>query len=208
MNDGYIAIWFMMMGVILYMTGWNELVADQLSRRMLSLFIIGVFTLQFFEIPLSNVLSIKASAVLTIVVALYALFSLRRAGTIMFVGVCSLMIGIIWLWIRSMYIADPVFILLRPAWDGPLIAGLLTGLLCDRLRTQFAAVVIAAVIGSFHLNLHPSIGLQHQIVGALAWWDGIAIALVTARLMGHLKGWLRPKSLRFLEDPFGQKRGN
>ena len=46
MNDGYIAIWFLTMGLILFMTGWHEQVADQLSRHALSLILMGALVLQ------------------------------------------------------------------------------------------------------------------------------------------------------------------
>ena len=53
-----------------------------------------------------------------------------------------------------MYMIDPVFILLKPLWDGPLIAGLFSGLLCERFRTQAAVAVIAAIIAPFNGVIH------------------------------------------------------
>lgn len=208
MNEGYIAIWFMTMGVILYSTGWHEQVADQLSPRMLAIFLVGVFVLQFIEVPLGNHLFVKAGAIFALFVAVLSLFMLRHAGLIVFVFVASLMIGMIWMWMKYMYSTDPVFILFHPAWDGPLVAGVFSGLLCDRFRMQYAGLVIAAGIAQLHVLLHPMIGLQHSIMGALAWLDDLAIALMAARIIGNSKRWLHLKSLRLLEGTFGQKRGS
>lgn len=106
-----------------------------------------------------------------------------------------------------MYMMDPVFILLRPAWDGPLIAGLFSGLLCDRFRTQAAAAVIAAVIEPFHFVINRLNGITEHIIGSLAWWDGLMIAMLVARIISNAKGYLRRKTLPIIDEPRGQRGG-
>ena len=128
MNDGYIAVWFLTMGLILFMTGWHEQVADQLSRHALSLILMGAFVLQALNIPLSAELSIKGSVVFIFAIAVGSVLSLRHSVLFLFVLVCGVLTGMIWLWIRYMYMIDPVFILMKPLWDGPLIAGLFSRL--------------------------------------------------------------------------------
>ena len=93
-----------------------------------------------------------------------------------------------------MYMVDPVFILLKPdLWDGPLIAGLFSGLLFDRFPTQAAVAVIASIIAPFNGVLHAWNGLTDPIIviGSLAGADSLIIAMVVAQLIGNAKGWLR-----------------
>ncbi|MFC5650835.1 hypothetical protein ACFPYJ_17300 [Paenibacillus solisilvae] len=206
MNDGYIAVWFLTIGIILFMTGWQEQVADQLSQRSLSLILAGAFMLQFVTIPIISELAVKGSVVYITAVTAASLLLLRRPGTIVYVLVCGVLTGMICLWIRYMYLLDPVFILLNPAWDGPLIAGLFAGLLCDRFRTQSSVVVIAAVISPLHAVIHTWNGMQF-VIGSLAWWDGLMISLMVARVIGNSKGWLRRKTLPVMDEPSGQRGG-
>ncbi len=209
MNDGYIAVWFLTMGLILFMTGWHEQVADQLSRHALSLILMGAFVLQALNIPLSAELSIKGSVVFIFAIAVGSVLSLRRSAPVLFVLVCGVLTGMIWLWIRYMYMIDPVFILMKPLWDGPLIAGLFSGLLCDRFRTQAAVAVIASIIAPFNGVLHAWNGLTDPIIviGSLAWWDSLIIAIVVARLISNAKGWLRRKTVHAIDEPAGQREG-
>lgn len=209
MNDGYIAIWFLTIGVILFMTGWHEQVADQLSRRTLTLILMGALVLQAINIPLSEELSIKGSVVFIFAIAVGSVLYLHRLATVLFVMVCGFLTGMIWLWIRYMYMIDPVFILLKPLWDGPLIAGLFSGLLCERFRTQAAVAVIAAIIAPFNDVIHALKGQTEPliVIGNLAWWDSLMIAMFVARLIGNAKGWLRRKTLHAIDEPSGQREG-
>ncbi|SDW31153.1 hypothetical protein [Paenibacillus sp. CF384] len=208
MNDGFIAFWLLSMAFILYVTGWKEQVAEGMSSRMLGLFILGALLLHVAELTVKESVLITGSAALAIAVAFIQLAMLRHFGTVLFVVFSALLTGFMWMWVRYIYGMDPVFIVLNPAWDGPLLAGLFAGLLADRFRSQFVIAVFAAVFSQLDLLISPLVITKLMMIGSPAWWDGLVIALTAARVTGNVKNWVKQKAVRFVEGRTGERGGN
>ncbi|GGD69346.1 YphA family membrane protein [Paenibacillus nasutitermitis] len=189
MNEGFIACWFAFMLLILYMTGWKEQVADGVSRRVLAVFLLAVFVLHDLWLPLGNHLILQASLIAAVGAAILSVADCRNAGLVVSMLLSSLFAGMSWTWARLMYRADPVFIGLHPIWDGPLLAGIIGGLLLERFRHQFTLIVFAALMAFVLIPVRAPGG--DMVLGSWGWWDAFAIALLAARVTTLLKEFMR-----------------
>ncbi|QYR19928.1 hypothetical protein KZ483_18885 [Paenibacillus sp. sptzw28] len=208
MNDGFIAVWLLTILFILYMTGWHDLVAEEVPRRLVVIIAAAAAVLHFAEFTVHPAVQLRGSALCAVLAAVVSLVAMRQSFQALFLLLCSLLIGVIWLWSRYIYIIDPVFILFRPGWDAPLIAGLLAGLMVDRFRSQSAAIIIAALLPPFADLIRPLGAAKTVIIGSPSWWDGLAIAFVTVRLIANGKILIRRMTQRLLEARSGQRGGS
>nr|WP_156889583.1 hypothetical protein [Paenibacillus harenae] len=94
---------------------------------------------------------------------------------------CTLMIAVIWGFVRKIYSFDPVFYWLGPNWDAPMLGGLLCGAFSASSKHQYAMIIWGAVLGECLNAMLQSHGYT-AFVGSLSWWDGFWIAIATARL--------------------------
>ncbi|SEN24340.1 hypothetical protein [Paenibacillus sp. OV219] len=207
MNDGFIAFWLLSMAAILYMTGWKEHVADGVPHRAIVYFILFALLLHYVQLSIGEAAGITGSALLAVTLAAALLIAMRNIGAMLFVLFSALLTGFMWMWMRYIYGIDPVFIVVHPVWDGPLLAGLFAGLLADRFKTQFIITVLAAVLSEGNQLLSPIALSKPLIIGTATWWDGLVIALCAARLTGNVKHWLKEKTLRML-DGRGERGGS
>ncbi|AZN40700.1 YphA family membrane protein [Paenibacillus albus] len=207
MNDGFIAFWLLSMAVILYMTGWKEHVADGVPRRAIVYFILFALLLHYVQLTIGEDTAITGSAILALTLAAALLIAMRNIGVMLFTLFSALLTGFMWMWMRYIYGMDPVFIVVHPVWDGPLLAGLFAGLLAERFKTQFIIVVLAAVLSEGNHLLSPLGLTKPLVIGTATWWDGLVIALCAARLTGNVKHWLKEKTLRMLESR-GERGGS
>ncbi|MBW7473467.1 hypothetical protein K0T92_01760 [Paenibacillus oenotherae] len=191
MNDGFIAVWLLTIGIILYATGWEQQLADGVSRRTLAIVMGGMLLLTPFHLEAGVMLEVKLSVVLLLVVSVVGVIMDKPANQFVYTLACSFLAGLVWLWIRFMYAVDPVFTVLEPAWDGALAAGMLAGMLVDRFRSQLMIVSLAASAAIAGELIRPFSNDGPFVLGSFAWWDGLAIALVTGRLTGGLKRALK-----------------
>ncbi|UVI32372.1 YphA family membrane protein [Paenibacillus spongiae] len=203
MNEGFIAVWLLSIGLILFCTGWQRHVAGRISGRSVLIYLCVAAILHPVFIPVGPDIMLRGSAGWALLTAIIAVVSVRNTMQTVFVILCTMLAGTVWLWIRTMYAMDPVFILMNPKWDGPLMAGLLAGLLTDRFRYHYGIVTLAAAIAEFS-----SAAGRHTTVvtlGSAAWWDGVAIALITARMVWNLKTGFRRGPRRAAEG-YWQRR--
>ncbi|MCQ6558053.1 YphA family membrane protein [Paenibacillus mendelii] len=204
MNEGYTAIWLLSIGLILYWTGWQRQVAGRITGSSILIYLLGASLLHPVNIPIGFDIALRGSAVWAFAAGFVGVAAVRNAMQTVFVILCAMLAGSVWLWIRYMYVSDPVFILVNPGWDGPLVAGLLAGLLTDRFRYHYAIVIFAATIAVFSgiVVRHTSI-----MIGNPAWWDGAAIGLVVARIAWNVKVGLRYLGGRIAEGHWRRQRG-
>lgn len=207
MNDGFIAFWLLSMAAILYMTGWKEHVADGIPHRIIVYFILFALLLHYVQLPLGGSARITGSAALAVIFATILLITMRNVGATLFVLFSAMLTGFMWMWMRYIYSIDPVFIVVSPKWDGPLLAGLFAGLLADRFKTQFILTVLAGLFSVGDQLLSPLAVSKPIIIGTATWWDGLVITLCAARLTGNVKLWLKEKTLRMLEGR-GERGGS
>ncbi|MBM7564469.1 YphA family membrane protein [Paenibacillus sacheonensis] len=207
MNDGFIALWLMTMAAILYFTGWEQAVADRLPIRVIGTFLAVACALQFIRLSLMDDIAATGSAVFILGTAIVLLFSIRQPGSMLFVLFSALLTGFMWTWMSYIYAMDPVFVIIHPRWDGPVLAGLFAGLLADRFRSHMTIVVLSGFIALSSRYLGPAAPSSPLLIGTLAWWDGIAIALTAARIMSSFKIWVKERTLGFVERRSGEEGG-
>ncbi|WP_219836515.1 hypothetical protein [Paenibacillus sp. R14(2021)] len=208
MNDGFVAIWLFLMAAILFFTGWREQVCGSTSARMIGYFLGGIMLLHVVKLEFGNDWVVTGSAGLAVGTALVLLMATRQMGSILFVLFSSLLTGFMWMWMHYIYSMDPVFIVLHPVWDGPILAGLFAGLLADRFRSQFVIAVLGAVMSVSDYYLGQPSHAETLQIGSLAWWDGLVIALTAARLTGNVKGWLKRRAMDWMDNRSGEQGGS
>ncbi|RXZ76883.1 hypothetical protein EBB07_31770 [Paenibacillaceae bacterium] len=182
MNEGYIAIWIIVVASVLMATGWRTMVTGNLSLRELMVFGTGALALYGIPIPIGS-LAIGLSALWAVLWAVTLLIQSQNGYKAVNLFTGSILLAVVLFWIRQMYLLDPVFIIVHPQFDAALAAGLCTGLMALRIKEQFILLVLAfAGAEAFLQLLHGTTG-QVQIGGA-AWWDNLLFALLCAKLSG------------------------
>ncbi|MBB3109263.1 hypothetical protein FHS18_001315 [Paenibacillus phyllosphaerae] len=200
MNDGFFAVWLLAIGLILYLTGWQTQVADQTSRMAVAAFLTGVTLLHGLAVPIGGgIVTLQGSAAWALLWAFIAVICIRNFLQSLFVILCAVLGGAVWLWIRFMYATDPVFLFFHPGLDGAIIAGFLAGMLTERFAMQAAIIAIAASIAQFSAILMPGKPIEPITIGMLSWWDGAVAALAASRLTWNVKAGIRHVSKWFSE---------
>lgn len=208
MNGGITAMWLLTMGGILYVTGWQKQVADQVPAWKALIVLAGIGLLQHERIPIGwKGIELHGSVAWLMVCAVIALAASRSIAQSLFTTLCALLSGTVWLWVRYMYESDPVFVFLRPELDGPVLAGFLAGMLTETIGMHLFVVVIAAAIAPLAALYVPAATGRIEI-GTLVWWDGTAVALVGARLTWNVKVGFRAIARWLGEERSGERGGN
>ncbi|WP_274651666.1 hypothetical protein [Paenibacillus humicola] len=208
MNDGYTALWLGLIGGILYITGWRERNDAAPPAPVLLLLLAAAVWLHAYEWPIGSGIRISGSAALLLVCLMAYVLTRGNGGETALLAACSGLAGLLWVWIRCMYAADPVFVLIRPEWDGPLLAGAAAGLLSDKARLHYAIAAAAAAAAPLSGLLQPGLSQPAAEIGGPAWWDGLALAALAARLTGCARLLLRQASERVNGSRLKQRGGN
>ncbi|MFB9329558.1 hypothetical protein ACFFSY_26780 [Paenibacillus aurantiacus] len=208
MNSGITALWLLTMAGILYMTGWQRQVADHTPAWKVTIVLAGIALLHQYRFAIGwRGIDIYGSAAWAIACALVALAASRSLLQSLFALLCALLSGTVWLWVRYMYESDPVFVFLRPELDGPVLAGFLAGMLTETIGMHFFVVTASAAIAPLAALYLPAAVARIEI-GSLAWWDGTAVALVSARLTGNVKAGFRAIAKWLGEGRSGERGGS
>jgi hypothetical protein len=171
MNAGVTTAWAMVTAGILIATGWKKQLLDDVPPLRAA----GLAAALLAACGLAGEwLRLPAAALPQGLAVLGAFALLRHAGTgKRLQAVAGAVLGsIVWIWLRKLYAADPVFILWDAQLDGPLAAGFLAAAAAGHFRAQFAAIAAASIAAHWAA---PAAG------GAWAWLDGLLAALCTAR---------------------------
>ncbi|TYP77783.1 YphA family membrane protein [Paenibacillus methanolicus] len=208
MNGGITAMWLLAMGGILYLTGWQRQVADDVPGWKIVVVLAGIVLLHHYRIPIGwRGIVVYGSAAWAMVCALVALAASRSVTQSLFASLCALLSGTVWLWVRYMYESDPVFVFLRPELDGPVLAGFLAGMLTETIGMHLFVVTAAAAIAPMAAFYLPAAAARIEI-GSLVWWDGMAVSLVGARLTWNVKDGLRAIAKWLGEGRSGERGGS
>jgi len=196
LNPGYMSIWIMIILFILIATGWKPYLAPDISRRMMSLLgiaIIALLGVSFWWKPFQGYIQVELhmSVCLLLLIGVLAFMNKEDWSYIGYLILCTIMIAVIWGFIRKMYSFDPVFHWINPNWDAPLLCGIFCGAFTSQVKHQFGMIVWGAVLGET-LNAVLQFGAYTAHIGSLAWWDSFWIAMATAMMCSMLL-----KSARF-----------
>ncbi|OMF35180.1 hypothetical protein BK133_10720 [Paenibacillus sp. FSL H8-0548] len=191
MNAGYMSFWIMSILFILIATGWKPYIAPDLSSWFLKV-LIGIGMLALLNIPLwwspstGHVqVMLHATIGLLLLVSIPAFKATKDFAYIGYLMLCTLMIAAIWGFTRKIYSYDPVFYLMDPSWDAPLLAGMFCGAFTAQFKQQCGLLIWGAVLGeAFNSALQAGGYLAH--IGSLAWWDSFWIAIAAARIFSLL----------------------
>lgn len=191
MNPGFMSIWIMMITFILIATGWKTYLAPEISSRMMAL--LGIFMVMLLVFPLwwspfPEFIRLEIHISVCLMLVIGVLMSYRASEVrsyFCYLILCTLMISIIWGFIRKMYSYDPVFYWIGPNWDAPLLAGIFCGAFTSQIKHQFGMMVWGAVLGEA-LNTVLQSGAFTAHIGQSSWWDSFWIALATARVFSLL----------------------
>jgi len=204
MIEGFMSVWLLAMAFILYMTGWKKQVSGNVSGRILFIGLVMAAALHLLKIPLPGGLVWHGSALGAFTVSMIALITSRSAVTYASVIVGVALAGGLWWWFRYIYSIDPVFVVVHPNWDGPIMAGIVASFFAERFRYQFALIITAAIVSE--LFLAAATKQYNVMLGSLGWWDHTIAALFITRIVWHMKQMLHIGVRRF-GDSFIKTRG-
>jgi len=187
-NAGMVTSWALAVTVILLATGWKRELLDDVSPLAAASASAALLCAAGFP-------GLPAEAPQPVAL-FFACAALRKAdgGKRIQALFGAVLAGAVWIWLRHLYAADPVFILRDAQLDGPFAAGGLAAAVTGSFRTQLAAVTAAAVAARW---------LEPAAIGAWGWLDGFFAALAAARAVtllarvaSALAGRLRPQAGR------------
>lgn len=169
MNAGMATAWVLITAGILLATGWKRQILDDVPAPRAAL----------AAAALAAACGSGAGAAPKLLASACTCALLRNADAgkrLQAVG-GAVLGGIVWIWVRRLYTADPVFIFWDARLDGPLAAGILVAAAAGHFRPQFAAVTAAAIAADW---------LDPAPAGAWAWLDGFLASLFAARAASML----------------------
>lgn len=185
MNAGYLSLWVVFSVFILIVTGWKPIIAPGVNRRTMMLFVVFGAALLPFSLwwtPISQLPALQVHAAIGVLLVFGAAALLTGDGEWSYKGylvLSMLMIAAIWGMARKMYSYDPVFYVLDPMWDAPLLGGFLCGAFTSSTKQQFGILAWGAVLGEVLYAIMDS-GAYLVSIGSFAWWDSFWIAAVAA----------------------------
>jgi len=195
MIEGFMSLWLLTMAFILYMTGWKKQVSGNVSGRILFFGLVITAVLHLITIPLPGGLVWHGSALGAFAVSVIAVFASRSVPTYASVLFGAALAGGVWWWFRYIYSIDPVFVVVHPDWDGPIMASLVASFFAERFRHQFALIIIAAIVSELFLAAATR---QYNVrLGSLGWWDHVIAALFITRIVWNMKQILHLGARRF-----------
>lgn len=195
MNPGYMSIFIIIILFILIVTGWKPYLAPDINRR--TMVFLGAVTSLLLSVPLWWMPSpehiqvhLHVSVCLFMLAGLLAFKGPKEWSYYGYLILCTLMIAVIWGFIRKMYSYDPIFYWVDPSWDAPLLCGMFCGAFTFQVKHQFGMIVWGAMLGEM-LNAVLQSGLYTAYIGSLSWWDSFWIAMAAARLFSLMLKALR-----------------
>lgn len=200
MNAGFVALWIWIVLVILMWSGWKEEIAPDIKPMTLALLSGSVLVLLAFPLWWTlpfDYASIKLQIAIfpLLVAATYWLFYRNSIGGLLYLVSCVLLLAFIWWSIRKIYSIDPVFFLLDPRWDAPIVCGAVTAILASRPRTQLAVIIWTAVLAEALLAYQQ--GRNYTVwIGSSVWWDSFMVAIAASRAVSLLIHGLRAITAR------------
>ena len=195
MNAGMLTTWVLIVFGILMATGWKRQLVDDIPAWCAA----GLAASLPAACGLAGTWGLWPMAAPQLLALAFACALLRGAdaGKRLQAAAGAVLGSIVWIWLRKLYAADPVFIIWHERLDGPLAAGALIAAAAGHFRAQFAAAAAAAFAAG---RFAPS------PAGAWEWLDGLLAALAAARAVtllaraaAALTGRLRPSAGRGAE---------
>jgi len=188
MIEGFMSVWLLAMAFILYVTGWEKQVSGHVSGRILCVGLVMTAALHLLKIPLPGGLIWHGSALGALAISVMAVITSRSISIYASVLFGAALAGGLWWWFRYIYSIDPVFIVVHPDWDGPIMAGIVASFFADRFRDQFALIIFAAIVSE--LFLAAATRQYNVLLGSFGWWDDTIAALVITRITWNMKQML------------------
>ncbi|CAM4223258.1 YphA family membrane protein [Paenibacillus tarimensis] len=185
MIAGYLSVWLLLSGMILIMTGWRRELLGSCS----------VPAAVFFTVPLILFVLISAGRPIYYVLLpivwfwLWAQLSIAKheAGVQQtYLYLTALLTAAAWIWIRKLYWFDPVFVILHPDADAPLLAALAAVFMSTRFRDQFAVLAFSSTIGELGSALLPLKQLTWSgtsLLDSRVLLDSFLLSITAVRLM-------------------------
>ncbi|OBZ17810.1 hypothetical protein [Bacillus sp. FJAT-26390] len=195
MNPGFMSLWIVLILFILIATGWKPYLAPEISRRTLAILgivMVLLLSLSIWWSPFSEHIQVELHVSVCFLM-LVSLLSYKGSDDWSYIGyliLCTMMIAVIWGFIRKMYSFDPIFHWVGPSWDAPLLTGIFCGAFTSQAKHQCGMLVWGAVLGET-LNAHLQSRAYTAHLGSLSWWDSFWIALAAARLFSLLLKTIR-----------------
>ncbi|MEK3881473.1 hypothetical protein [Paenibacillus sp. PL2-23] len=184
MISGYVCAIVIIIVSILWVTGWRETIAPNVSTREV-LFCAGLLALAAMPLPLwfsplpsMPDVQLHASASLLLLGGLFVISRKGFEGYRSYIGSCAIMVGMVWGSVRGLYAHETMFYVFHPDWDAPLLGGLLCGAFASERKQQFVIVTWGGALSAVVQRLLEGSGLAS--IGAWPWWDGVAAALSAA----------------------------
>lgn len=217
MNPGYVSLWIVLSIVILYATGWRELIADRIRLPYLAVVAGGIVLLATVDTPLTNISHSNSTIAISLACcwmtswALLAMLFAKPNGSpqrfyIVFAAMFSALVGG---WLNMLYMSDPILVIFHPAFDAAILLGLTAALSSPFLvEALFAVVTIGSVAEPFVVRwFAPELQSGPIAIGSLAWWDCFLVSLVTARVISLFAKAVRSKAGKWFVRSTGEQEG-
>ncbi|MFD0958795.1 YphA family membrane protein [Paenibacillus chungangensis] len=194
MVTGYASTLFIMIGIILLITGWRTHFFPGIGKYTFWCFLIlfGILCklpLWFKPIPDYDGLQIHVASILLLIACSVGLFMGKRETAIGYEVLCLLMLTLVWTSLRSLYAHDPLFHWVSPEMDAPLLCGILSSAFASSYRQQFTQLIWGSTLASMLLALQQHSG---TLIGSVNWWDELCTAVAAGILCSvGVKMWQR-----------------
>ena len=187
MEDGFLAVELAIIGIILLMTGWNKELAGGAGWKQALLVISVCCVLSLISLQVTSSLSVNGSILGLAALCAYLWVFKIAAGDRLYLLGCSLLLGLLQVWLDRLYHSSPMFIVIRSGWDMPILCGILAALLtlpaANQLVLLVSALLVAVIVGIWL----PDLAL-HTHLGSAMWWDGFAAGAAACRLAALIVG--------------------
>lgn len=178
MNDGVLSMIILLITIILLLCGWREDLARGFTRRGLLIFFTTWCVGMFVVIPVGPTVVMQGVYLALGLILLRLLFS-AQLGTVIYITVAGLMSGVIGYFIQQLYMADPVLLVIDPAFDIAIIIGFLAWAVSRQTFPQLAVLTVAWLTieaaglrtATWQSPIHlGSLGFQDR------WWLTVGVA--------------------------------
>lgn len=184
MISGYMTVWFVLIVVILFATGWKPYLAPKLGTPVILGIVAaigwaayaGYWLTPFNALP---TLRLHGAAAVLLLASLAAWAGKSNRGERGFLLICAFMLAIIWGSISSLYTHDPVLYWLEPGWNSPLLCGLLCCVFTTNIRYQAGALLWSSTLGDV-IGAWLDNGVNPMAIGSANWWDSLCLSIATA----------------------------
>jgi|GEM_PF-1240953 UPF0126 domain. len=221
MNAGYLSMGLTLIFIILFTTGWKDLIAERIPMSYVSLIASGCVLLAPFSVSFDRWLnghgsvSIQLSVCWLTAWAIVGLLLYRQEGTLqrLYVLFASLLTAMLGGWLRILYLNDPVLIIYHVTLDAAFMTGVSAVLMAPASSTiRLVVVTFAAVLQPLLVGwLRPGHPMEGITIGSLTWWDSYLFALCTTCVLGMLFRTMRAAAdkwrLRFADSGGGEGAG-